>query len=384
MYRPPFDCTAGSVAVLTVRKKLAAVGGIALALAVLGLPPAGVARAADGDAAAGDSQAPANIDPASVVKQFLDSARSASDLDAARVEAAAKAIELAQQDGVELSAALTEGLAALYPEYQQALVLLAEEKFTPAIEALEKLSASSDRYLAADASFFAARGYIAQERYEEALPRLEAIAAAEGPGSLQSGNATFFLAVAQAGLLQRKDAIQTFEKFLASYPQAPERMRVGAFRQLEQLKYIEDGALTDVFHRMEFSRRRLGLGNTDDITRGEQDKIVDMLSKLIKEAEERECNCRGGGGGKSGGENQGGGQGGGGKPDGTGKNGQGGNDQTTDETVRRVYRQGPQSPWSKLRDKDRDPAFSAIKEKFPARYLELVEQYYKSFQDEKE
>jgi hypothetical protein len=42
----------------------------------------------------------------------------------------------------------------------------------------------------------------------------------------------------------------------------------------------------------------------------------------------------------------------------------------------------PHSPWSQLRDKDRDPVFSAIKEKFPARYQQLIEQYYRSFSDE--
>jgi hypothetical protein len=40
------------------------------------------------------------------------------------------------------------------------------------------------------------------------------------------------------------------------------------------------------------------------------------------------------------------------------------------------------SPWSQLRDKERDPVYSAIKEKFPARYQQLIEQYYRSFADE--
>ena len=54
------------------------------------------------------------------------------------------------------------------------------------------------------------------------------------------------------------------------------------------------------------------------------------------------------------------------------------------DTVKRLHRGGPQSPWSQLRDKDRDPVYSAIKEKFPARYQQLIEQYYKSFQDDGE
>jgi hypothetical protein len=42
----------------------------------------------------------------------------------------------------------------------------------------------------------------------------------------------------------------------------------------------------------------------------------------------------------------------------------------------------PKNPWSQLRDKDRDPVYSAIKEKFPARYQQLIEQYYRSFGDD--
>ena len=53
-------------------------------------------------------------------------------------------------------------------------------------------------------------------------------------------------------------------------------------------------------------------------------------------------------------------------------------------TVKRLQRGGPQSPWSQLRDKERDPVYSAIKEKFPARYQQLIEQYYKSFDDDSE
>jgi hypothetical protein len=42
----------------------------------------------------------------------------------------------------------------------------------------------------------------------------------------------------------------------------------------------------------------------------------------------------------------------------------------------------PKSPWAQLRDKDRDPVYTAIKEKFPARYQQLIEQYYRSFSDD--
>jgi hypothetical protein len=162
-------------------------------------------------------------------------------------------------------------------------------------------------------------------------------------------------------------------------------MRVGAFRQLEQLKLFEEGTLSDVHLRMDFSRRKLTLEDTGGETRQQQDKIIEILAKLIKEAEERECNCRGGGNGK--GQKQG-------KPgeseskaqgEGSQSGNSGGGSKGIDtDAVKRLTRGGPQSPWSRLRDKDRDPVYSAIKEKFPARYQQLIEQYYKSFQDDTE
>jgi hypothetical protein len=128
----------------------------------------------------------------------------------------------------------------------------------------------------------------------------------------------------------------------------------------------------------------LSLEDTSGETQVQQDKIIEILAKLIKEAEERECNCRGAGNGK--GQKQG-------KPgesqskEGQGSQGgtSGGGSKGTDtDALKRLTRGGPQSPWSRLRDKDRDPVYSAIKEKFPARYQQLIEQYYKSFQDDGE
>ena len=65
---------------------------------------------------------------------------------------------------------------------------------------------------------------------------------------------------------------------------------------------------------------------------------------------------------------------------GKGKSKSGKGSQNPDGFAKRTFGSGDVSDWSKLRDRERDPAFNAIKEKFPARYKELVEQYYKSFQ----
>jgi uncharacterized membrane protein YgcG len=296
-------------------------------------------------------------------------------------------VKVLRSDPEGKTLAVTEALRAIDPAYQQALTDLGDENLTTALPALAKLAASDDPWLAADASYFLARGYLIGERFEDAMPLLEQLRTKLADRSVHQGEALFLQGVAQIQLLKHKDAMTSLSKFLKDYADAPERMRVAAFRQIEQLKLVEEGTLSDVQLRMDYSRRKLGLEDTGKDTREQQDKIISMLAKLIKEAEEKES--QGKGSGKPSGEKQPGqGQGSEGDSQGQGQGGgqggqSGGGSKGTDgEAVKRLHRGGPQSPWSHLRDKDRDPVYSAIKEKFPGRYQQLIEQYYKSFQDE--
>jgi tetratricopeptide (TPR) repeat protein len=283
--------------------------------------------------------------------------------------------------------AVTESLRAISPEYQQALTDLGDENLGVALPALAKLAGSDDPWLAADAAYYLARGYLIGERFEDAMPLLEQLRTKLADRSVHQGEALFLQGVAQIQLLKHKDALDSLAKFIKEYPEAPERMRVAAVRQMEQLKLVEEGTLSDVQLRMDYSRRKLGLEDTGKDTREQQDKIISMLAKLIKEAEDKEAQGKGsskkpgekkpgqGQGSEGEGEGQGAGQSQGG-------NSGGGSKGTDTEAVKRLHRGGPQSPWSHLRDKERDPVYSAIKEKFPGRYQQLIEQYYKSFQDE--
>lgn len=302
-----------------------------------------------------------------------------------QIEKALAAVESMKGDAYSRSSAITAALRELYPDYQAALAALGEENLESAMAGLHKLITSDDPYLAADATFYLARANMLTERYEEALPFLSDISSKWAGKTLHGPEAMFLSGVSQARLLNRKEAIALLTKYLSENPDAPERMKIGAWRQLEQLKLVKDETITDVFERMDFSRRKLALQDAGKRTQEEQKKIVEVLAKLIKEAEEKECDCKGSGKGKGQGKGQGEGEGEGaaGKGQGKGKNG-GGNAQAVDDPLKRMHREGPQSPWSKVRDRERDPAYSAIKTKFPSRYEKLIEQYYKSFQEDRE
>ena len=297
-------------------------------------------------------------------------------------------VKVLRADPEGKSLAVTESLRAISADYQQALTDLGDENLGVALPALAKLAASDDPWLAADASYYLARGYLIGERFEDAMPLLEGLRTKLADRSVHQGEALFLQGVAQIQLLKHKEAMDSLAKFIKDYPEAPERMRVAAARQIEQLKLVEEGTLSDVQLRMDYSRRKLGLEDTGKDTREQQDKIISMLAKLIKEAEEKEAQSKSSSKSKE--KQQGEGQGQGsegdsqGQGEGQGQGGQsgGGSKGTDGEAVKRLHRGGPQSPWSHLRDKERDPVYSAIKEKFPGRYQQLIEQYYKSFQDE--
>lgn len=330
------------------------------------------------------AEAPANLDK--VLDDFVAAIKADVSIPADKQKAAADIVAALRIDMDGKSVAITEVLRILHPQFKDALAALGEENLGAAITGLTKARESKDAFLAADASYFLARAYLLDERFEDSLPLLSDLQGKWADKSTHGGEVLFLRGVAEVALLRHQEASETLTKFLGQYPEAPERMRVGAFRQLEQLKLFQEGTLSDVQLRMEFSRRKLSLEDTGTETRQQQDKIIELLAKLIKDAEERECNCKGGGSGQGQGKKQGKGGEGDSQAQGEGQSqggSSGGGSRGIDtDAVKRLHRGGPQSPWSHLRDKDRDPVYRAIKDKFPARYEQLIEQYYKSFQDD--
>lgn len=333
------------------------------------------------------SAAETALSDSQVVDAFLKSLHERKDIPAELSEEAEKIIDELKGDSYGQSILIAESLRLVEPKFREALGSLGEEDFITASTKLQPLAQSPNEFLAAEATYFLARTYILQERFEEALPRLEDLRGKYANKTVRGGESLFLTGIAEGQLLRKTEAIEALTKFVQDYPEAPERMRVGAFRQLEMLKLVEEGTLSDVQLRMEFSRRRLSLEDPGKNTQEQQQKITNILTKLIKEAEERECQCKGNGQGQGqkksegqAGESEGQGQG-------EGKQGGqsgGGSKGIDSDTAQRLHRGGPQSPWSKLRDRDRDPVFNALKEKFPGRYQELIEQYYKSFENEDE
>lgn len=175
-------------------------------------------------------------------------------------------------------------------------------------------------------------------------------------------------------------AIKSLMRFLDENPNAAERMRVSAWRQAQSLMKIEEGKMEDIYQRMDYSRRRLAQQHTDPATQKQQDQIVRMLSKLIKEAEKQEASGSPSSKQKPSSKpkpnNQQAKKPPSPKPsDGKSSQGDSGSKQANGTAVVKDFDQSPASPWSRLRDRSRDPANNAVKEKLPARYRDIVERY---------
>jgi tetratricopeptide (TPR) repeat protein len=223
-----------------------------------------------------------------VLDGFLKSVADDKSLDEAKRRAVQTLVESQRSDADRRVTSITDALAAVNDEFRGALSALATEDVKTAVTALEKLAASTDEYLAAESAYFLARAHVIEEKCELALPILEKLTNKLADRSMYAGDAQFLLGMCHAQLLDRRQAISALEKFLKDHPDAPERLRVGAFRQVEEMKGLREGSLVDVQDRMGYSRRKLQLEDSGQKTRSEQDKIIAMLDILIKEAEDRE------------------------------------------------------------------------------------------------
>jgi tetratricopeptide (TPR) repeat protein len=321
---------------------------------------------------------------AAVLDGFVASCEKNTGLEPALRQTALATVGALRADEDRAAEAIPEALGHLYPAFRQALVNLSEEHSSEAIRVLRKLAESQDPHLAGHAAFYLGRALAADERFEEALPWLEQVAVGRHlPHTLHSGEAMFLFGTCQANVLKREAAIQTLVRFLDLYPRASERMRMGAVHMIAQQQSLIDGSIVDVHDRMGWSRRRLTIEESGKPTQEGQAQIVALLDKLIEEAEQRENS--GGGGGGGGGQGQGAGSG---PPSGNQTPSSPATQSALPEGAGRIgalhqmNRGRAADSWGNLPDRERAKVLSALKARFPDRYRQLIEQYYKSFQEE--
>ncbi len=312
-----------------------------------------------------------------VMRAFADHVQQLEKVDAPAKRAAEQKLNDQTLDPIDR---LTETLGSLYPAYAAALSAADLGGSQVAVNQLSPMIDHSDLFLVADASFYLGRTLMNDEQFETALPLLERLADELSEVSLRRDVVSYYIGIAQAGLLKNAEAAKSLTEFLENYPDAPERLRVSAWRKVQELEAIEAGKLDDVYQRMDFSRRRLEHIKTDEATQEQQDKIVKLLNRLIKQEEKKEASSSSKNNTKKPQENQKNQQAQSKSKSGKPSNGRNSAEGTraNGKVVDKSYNDAPASPWSRLRDRSRDPANNAVKDKLPARYRDIVEKYYEA------
>ncbi len=278
-----------------------------------------------------------------------------------------------------------DALARLVPACRAALESFDRGQLDAAGDQFQALVGNADPFVAANAAYWLARTRAAQGLFEEAQAALEHPRAA--PDKLRghtpyAPHAAFLLAACRARNLNFDEAGRELEAVEHDYPEAPEMVRLAARQLLIELGRREPGSLDEAAGVMNYIADRLAAQDVTERVQSRQDEVVALLDKLIEQMQQQEQQGQGGGSGGGPSQQQGGpGQAAGpmtprqqsDAPEGAGEVGE----------LRRAATADPGEMWGKLPPAERERILQNIRARFPSRYRQLVEQYYRSLAEER-
>lgn len=306
------------------------------------------------------------------------------------LQVAAVRAALTEDDGAKLplSVLLPAALGRLDENFAAALQAFDEGRNEAAAEQFAKLAGNADPFIAGSATWFRARAQLDLGRYEAVQEWLAPLLADEKQAEQLAAHTPFApqlwltLAACQWRNLEFEQAEQTLAALRARFDAPPEIVDVGARQLGLELSRREKGTLGEVAEVMDYSANRLNVADPDARLATQQERIIDLLDKLIEQREQQEQQNRGKGG-------QGGQQG---QPQGGQAQGmpQSPPDEstappTTEADMGELHgapKADPGEAWGKLPPAERERILQAIRERYPSRYRQLVEQYYRSLAEE--
>lgn len=277
---------------------------------------------------------------------------------------------------------LTQGLTLLSPKFRAALDAYDEQRYDQCAEIMHDLRQSKNPFIAAHAAAYEIKAMIAQQRLLEAGQRIEDILAAKGglrrvaDYSYLAPEMLFLRGFCLLSDLRYAEAEKALSKFLKDHEDSSQRLVVAARQMLAELANRQAGRIGEVVDLMHYSGRRLTQSDTSDPVRDRQQEIIDILDRLIKDAEEEESS--------SSSSSSGGGGSGRGKQGSSGKNSP---SNPMDESslpggtpaegpLQAGRRVNPGEVWGSMPPAERERILQALRDNFPSRYRQLVEQYY--------
>jgi tetratricopeptide (TPR) repeat protein len=285
--------------------------------------------------------------------------------------------ELSGLDGRALVHAGLCRLSAAYAAASAAPDALAENLAWAAI-----IEAAPGGFVEAEARYRRARLLLADDDYEGAVEAFEELSDRFAESSIRGAESLLFQAYGYGRLDERGRARRLLTSLLSERADCPERYREAAHWFMSELKGRGTGPLLELSKSMEGIRRLIRRGETgSDPTQGRQQAVVDEIERLIALMENKnkgkgDCKkCKGKGcrscqkpGGKPGSKP-------GGQPL---PNSQLPGGSSDAGQLERDKGRGDGESWGALKDAEREQVLQLYKERFPARYRELLEQYYRS------
>ncbi len=279
-----------------------------------------------------------------------------------------------QCDGCDPAEFLTQALAVMSPRFREGLDDYDADDYERCARIMGELKSDADPFVAIHAATYEIKSFVALEQLVEAGKRIRELG--EGDNARVTGYSYFaaeleflngFCLLAD---LQYDAAASSLIRFIADYPDAPARLVIAAKQMLLELENRREGGMSEVTDLMDYSGRRLKSADGGEIVQTRQQRIIDLLDQLIKEEEEKEKNSCNNPDASSSGKSS---------PRSPAKPMQesmlpGGSPQ--EESLRASRRANPGEMWGAMPPGERERILQALRESFPSRYRQLVEQYY--------
>ncbi len=278
-----------------------------------------------------------------------------------------------------------------------------DEGYKKAVEVFERdgsnaedfqklLAAATDPALKAHATYFLGRTHLNLDEFDKACECFEKVRGELANGTPWTDEATLFLGYAYARRPELEEDKERLYKARAKlclealapldgskpvYGACPERARESASWLLKELMGEGSGPLLELARRMDTVEHSIDHEKTGRPTQKRQEQIISEIDRLIALMREKEQSGDGKGNGQKGNKSS--------------KKGNAGSPrpksilpESGEAGPIRNQKSGGSADWGQMNEKEREKALQLLKEKFPERYKEIVEQYYKSLAEQKE
>ncbi|MBI3723459.1 hypothetical protein HY251_05835 [bacterium] len=262
------------------------------------------------------------------------------------------------------------------------------------VEEFAKLATSTDRgpsgdALRAHAAFFMGRAFLNRDEFALAGAAFDLVRKELKDGTAWTDEATLYLGYSYA---RRPELEEDKERLLRTkakacletlipedgskpvYAQAPERTREAAGWLLKELKGEGSGPLLELARRMDTVEHAIDRESTGKATQKKEDQIIAELDRLIELMREKEQNGNGNG--------KGGGRGGKGGRNPSGPAKRSGLPPARDPGQVNEIKKAGTGDWGAMKESERKAALQLLKDRFPERYREIIEEYFKVIEDD--